>query len=89
MFTNVEVFSRNEPEVTKAFRFTDQHRKVIFIIITFLGVFREKFSHNFLKYGLVKKQNSVIIVLLDLPSDCQDIKHLVFLHDFFPPNFVK
>ena len=80
MFTNVEVFSRNEPEVTKAFRFTDQHRKVI--IITFLGVSGKKFSHNFFKYGLVKKQNSVIIVLLDLASDCQDIKHLVFLHDF-------
>ena len=82
MFTNVEVFSRNEPEVTKAFRFTDQHRKVIFIIITFLGVFREKaFRTFFFKYGVPKKQNSVIIVLLDLASDCQDIKHLVFLHD--------
>ena len=46
MFTNVEVFSRNEPEVTKAFRFTDQHRKVI--IITFLGVSGKKlFAHFF------------------------------------------
>ena len=55
MFTNVEVFSRNEPEVTKAFRFTDQHRKVIFIIITFLGVFREKVFTQFFKIWPRKK----------------------------------
>ena len=72
------VFSRNEPEVTKAFCFTHcQHRKLIFIIIAISG----KSSSGVGRGSLSPKQQISVIVLLGFQHFLAKIQEILVSSD--------